>query len=43
MVKNNLDPSKNQVDAIIALFAFILALNGMDGWGWLILLLFIRN
>lgn len=41
--KNNLEPSKDQVDLFLILCVFLLALNGCEGWGWLILILLIRN
>lgn len=41
--KFNLEPSENQVDLFIVLCIFLLALNGCDGWGWLIFILFVRN
>ena len=41
--KNNLDISDNQVDALLIIGIVIIASTGYDGWGWLLLFLFLKQ
>jgi hypothetical protein len=41
--KNNIEPSTNQIDALLIIGIVIIASTGYDGWGWLVAILICRH
>lgn len=41
--RNNVEPTSNQIDALLIIGAVIIASTGYDGWGWLVFILICRQ
>jgi hypothetical protein len=41
--RNNVEPTTNQIDALLIIGIVIIASTGYDGWGWLVAILICRH